>query len=343
MRSSGNKTSSTASSQSQQSTSKTQATGTGAASAKNSAATQPAQLAGPSFIQALAQTQADAQDSADATAAAAPEEVTGNKSKAKTADDSDPSSAASLTFLPQSLVAVMAGTQQSLPNAQVTTAADDSDSSTDGVSLASGSSVQQLVANLTQGTAEELKTATETPGDSRANAAATTTADPSAVSAFQAHMSVGSHIQQTTGTDPTSNKVSAQVGTPAFEDELGGKITWMSSQGVQSASLQLSPEHMGPVEVRISVQDNTATVAFNASHADTRTALEQSLPRLREMLASQGLALTDASVSQQSPRGQAQKQSVAAVGSVGGSGDDSTSSAVTSVAGARLGLVDTYA
>ena len=141
----------------------------------------------------------------------------------------------------------------------------------------------------------------------------------------------------------TNDKVSAPVGTPAFNDEVGGKITWMASQGVQSASLQLSPEHLGPVAVHISVQDGSASVAFNANHADARTALEQALPRLREMFATQGLTLTDASVSQQSPRGQSQKQAVAAIGAIGGVSSEESTSPLAAVASTRLGLVDTYA
>jgi flagellar hook-length control protein FliK len=112
---------------------------------------------------------------------------------------------------------------------------------------------------------------------------------------------------------------------------------------VQSASLQLSPEHLGPVAVHISVQDGSASVAFNANHADARTALEQALPRLREMFATQGLTLTDASVSQQSPRGQSQKQAVAAIGAIGAVSSEESTSPLAAVAGTRLGLVDTYA
>jgi flagellar hook-length control protein FliK len=104
----------------------------------------------------------------------------------------------------------------------------------------------------------------------------------------------------------------------------------------------MTPENMGPVEVRISVQDGSASVAFNAAHADTRAALEQALPRLREMFSTQGLNLSDASVSQQFSRGQPQKQAIGAIGSVGSVSDETTSS-VVSVASARLGLVDTYA
>src|SRR5579862_2210843 len=116
----------------------------------------------------------------------------------------------------------------------------------------------------------------------------------------------------------------------------------MAHEGVQSASLQMTPEHMGPVEVKSSEQDGSATVSINAAHADTRAALEQALPNLREMFSTQGMNLTDASVSQQFTREQPQKRGVGAIGSVGGVSDEG-SSAVVSVTSARLGLVDTYA
>ena len=287
-RSSGNnsKPGSTTSTQSKQSTSQTQSA-SAAANGKNGTSSQSPQATGPSFLQALAQTQADAEDSANVTAAASPQEVTGNKSKPKSTDDSDGSSSTPLAFIPQSLVAAIAGTQQPVTTGQ-TSAATDDDSSTDGVSLSSGSAVQDIVANLTKGwpmgppgMAEALKGTTDPTSDPKTNAPATTAdANSTAMSAFQAHMSVGSHFQTTANTQMTNDKVSAPVGTPAFNDELGGKITWMANQGVQSASLQLSPEHLGPVAVHISVQDGSASVAFNANHADARAALEQALPRL---------------------------------------------------------------
>jgi flagellar hook-length control protein FliK len=45
------------------------------------------------------------------------------------------------------------------------------------------------------------------------------------------------------------------------------------------------------------VRDNQATVHFGAANAETRALLEASIPRLREMLASQGFQLMDSSVS----------------------------------------------
>jgi flagellar hook-length control protein FliK len=339
---------SAASSQANQSGSSTQTQSAAAASAKNGA-TQPGTTSGPSFIEALAQSQASAADSATAattaTANATADGIVGSGGKGKAAKggDTDPT-AASFGFLSQSLVAAMAGGQQ--PNTTPVTTNGDS---SDGVSLASGSNIESIVANLTEGAADALQGA---DGDGKAAGSATgasaSAADGSAsgTGAFQAQMGVTSHFQAnaTANTQTMNDKVSSPVGTTAFNDEVGGKVTWMASQRVQSASLQISPEHMGPVEVRISMQDGATSVAFSANHADTRAALEQALPRLREMFATQGLTLSDASVSQQSPRGQSQKQAVAAIGAIGGtSTDDDSTSSVAALSSARLGLVDTYA
>lgn len=87
------------------------------------------------------------------------------------------------------------------------------------------------------------------------------------------------------------------VGSHAWGDELASRIATIATDGLRSASVRLAPEHLGPLDIRISVQGDEATVSFSASHADTRAALEHALPRLREMLASQGLLLTQADVS----------------------------------------------
>jgi len=135
-------------------------------------------------------------------------------------------------------------------------------------------------------------------------------------------------------------QLKSPVGSAAWTDELGGQLTWMTQRGLESGSLRVSPEHLGPVEVQISVQNGDASVWFGASHPDTRAALEQALPRLREMFASQGLTLTDSGVSRESPRQTRSPppQSVSAVSAVGTS-DVSVSAAVR----LSLGLVDTYA
>ena len=131
------------------------------------------------------------------------------------------------------------------------------------------------------------------------------------------------------------------VGSSEWADELSTRLTLMAERGHHTASLRLSPEHLGPLEIRISVTDDQASVWFGAAHADTRSAIEQALPRLRELFASQGLTLADAGVSHQSAQDQSRPQATP------GALDDASSSdgeaKVISIAHRRLGLVDAYA
>ena len=129
------------------------------------------------------------------------------------------------------------------------------------------------------------------------------------------------------------------VGTSAWSSELSTQLAWMVDKGHQAASLRLSPEHLGPLEVRIDMHDGQANVWFGATHADTRAAIEQSLPRLRELFAAQGLALNDAGVFQQAPREQA-KQSFRGNSNAPFEGDGNHTLTAVSTG---LGLLDAYA
>ena len=97
------------------------------------------------------------------------------------------------------------------------------------------------------------------------------------------------------------------VGTPAWRHELGAEVRLMIERGIGAATLRLSPEHLGPVEVRIDLADDSANVWFTASHADTRLALADALPRLRDMLASVGVNLGEAGV-HRDPPGEAERR-----------------------------------
>jgi flagellar hook-length control protein FliK len=91
------------------------------------------------------------------------------------------------------------------------------------------------------------------------------------------------------------------VGTAAWADEIAARVNVMAEQGRHTASLRLSPEHLGPLEIRIAIRDDQASVWFGAAHADTRDALEAAMPRLREMFAAQGLSLADTGVFHEAP------------------------------------------
>ena len=141
---------------------------------------------------------------------------------------------------------------------------------------------------------------------------------------------------------PVSVPVHAEVGSGAWAQELGVRLNWMAQQGISSASLRLSPEQLGPVEVRISVHQNTASVWFGAAQPDTRSALEQALPKLREMFSAQGLNLAHTGVSDQSARG-AQSQPQAAVVPAAAALRELNATPIASRTPVHQGLIDTYA
>ena len=81
---------------------------------------------------------------------------------------------------------------------------------------------------------------------------------------------------------------------------MGKQVVWMANQNIRSAEIRLNPAHLGPIEVRIEMEDDQVSLAFSSRHAVVREAVEQALPRLREMFEESGLNLTDTDVSQQS-------------------------------------------
>jgi flagellar hook-length control protein FliK len=139
--------------------------------------------------------------------------------------------------------------------------------------------------------------------------------------------------------DALSRPVHAPVGTPAWANEVGARVVMMTESGNHTASLKLSPEHLGPLEINITVRDDKASVWFGAAHADTRAAIETALPRLREMFASQGLSLADAGVFREPPREQPVVKNTATSGAQG----EAVEEVASTTARARLGLVDAYA
>lgn len=107
-----------------------------------------------------------------------------------------------------------------------------------------------------------------------------------------------SHDAPAATPETTRDGIKEQLGTPRWQQELGQRLVTLAGQGVREVRLQLHPEHLGPLEVRITLHDSQVGLWFGAQHAETRDALEQSLPRLREMFTQGGLTMTDASVAQ---------------------------------------------
>lgn len=91
----------------------------------------------------------------------------------------------------------------------------------------------------------------------------------------------------------------AALQQPHWGEELSERMTWLSKDKVHIAELRLNPPQLGPLEARINLHHEEASITFHAPQAAVREALEAALPRLRDALAEQGLNLVNVDVSQQ--------------------------------------------
>ena len=85
-----------------------------------------------------------------------------------------------------------------------------------------------------------------------------------------------------------------------WEQNLGRQLNWMVNNQMQEAEIRVNPPDMGPIEVRMSLQQHQTSVAFFCHDASVREAIEKAMPQLREMLNNQGIYLNQAQVSDQS-------------------------------------------
>jgi len=111
-------------------------------------------------------------------------------------------------------------------------------------------------------------------------------------------------LPQDTLSGPRSALPTATLDTPlrqpGWDQALSERVMWVVNQKVQGVELKLNPAHLGPIEVRVQMQNDQAQVSFVAQHAPVREALEAALPRLREMFSANGFNLVDVNVSQHS-------------------------------------------
>jgi flagellar hook-length control protein FliK len=167
------------------------------------------------------------------------------------------------------------------------------------------------------------------------HSSATPAADPAQVTLNLAQ----SFRSEMPASPPVERVVHVPVRDPAWPQAVAAEIQFLAGQRVEAATLRLSPEHLGPLEVRIDVRDGNISVSFGVTHGDTQAALEQALPRLREMFAAAGLNLGQASVQQETRRGSHNGGAAPASGaSATDNGDGAAPGRVRAV-----GLVDEYA
>ncbi|HIC8860676.1 TPA: flagellar hook-length control protein FliK [Aeromonas hydrophila] len=163
--------------------------------------------------------------------------------------------------------------------------------------------VKQKVAELARGSAQESSETTTTPESSRSQQVQQNS-QPQAVG----------HDNRPAATEAAARREPANLphlkpADPEAPAQLHQKVNLMLADKLQQAEIQLDPLGLGKMKIQIQMgADSQANVHFVVQHGQTREMLEQAMPRLRDMLAGQGIQLGQTLVQQQ-PQQQSQGQS----------------------------------
>lgn len=97
--------------------------------------------------------------------------------------------------------------------------------------------------------------------------------------------------------------MSTPITDPGFADELHDTVQLVSTRGLQSIEISITPAELGPIKLKVDMTGNQAEVRFEAAQEATRTLLADAVPALKEQLAQSGIDLRHASIEQnQNPR-----------------------------------------
>ncbi|MCW8890220.1 MAG: flagellar hook-length control protein FliK [Sedimenticola sp.] len=150
----------------------------------------------------------------------------------------------------------------------------------------------------------------------------------------------------------TPAPITVPTGEKGWDNVLGNRILWMVGKQMQQASLQITPRHLGPIDIQVSVQNDQTSVSFVAQNGIAKEALEAAIPRLRELFADSNLQLVNVDVGHRETG--SEKSSAERFGE---SGSNSASGEAGGLAGSEeeggdevprhvetgIGLVDDYA
>ncbi|UCX05316.1 flagellar hook-length control protein FliK [Shewanella glacialimarina] len=94
------------------------------------------------------------------------------------------------------------------------------------------------------------------------------------------------------------SQVQMQEMIQRFSPVMKQQLITMVSNGIQQAEIRLDPPELGHLTVKIQINGDQTQVQFHVTQSQARELIEQAIPRLRDMLAQEGLQLTDSQVSQ---------------------------------------------
>ncbi|PCI43547.1 MAG: hypothetical protein COB51_11435 [Moraxellaceae bacterium] len=101
---------------------------------------------------------------------------------------------------------------------------------------------------------------------------------------------------------PVSTGIKQTVGRPGWSEALSDRVMVFVKERVSMAKIHLEPAQLGPIQVKITMHNDQASVVFVSNNALTRESIESAIPRLREALDQNGINLADVNVQHQEKR-----------------------------------------
>ena len=139
----------------------------------------------------------------------------------------------------------------------------------------------------------ESDIATDTPALSTHSATATHTA--------------GRPHETAAPTPQNTPSITAHLHDNKWSQQLSDRVLWLARGDMQNAQINITPAHLGPIQISLSLNGEQMTAHFVSANQEVRQALEDALPRLREMLAGAGINLGQANVGSQQQQAQAEQ------------------------------------
>ena len=148
---------------------------------------------------------------------------------------------------------------------------------------------------------------------------------------------------------PTSTSLLAaplNLRQPQWTQEVAQRMQVMVNQSMNELEVRLDPLDLGPMKIKLTLDEQQkAHVTLSAQHGLTRDMLENALPRLKELLAQEGIELASASVdSGQQSSGQGQDNTRSGYNAASELSDEAANTQVgMTVVRSTENLVDQYA
>jgi flagellar hook-length control protein FliK len=102
--------------------------------------------------------------------------------------------------------------------------------------------------------------------------------------------------------------ITHSISSQKWGEALGKHLIVAANKSMQKMQIMLNPEKLGPIQVQLHLnKDKQLHVALSANHVLTREAMMEAMPRLREMLESNGVQLASMDVSDKGFNGEQQQ------------------------------------